>query len=105
MRPPRDFWLFTGVTLVSLAGFLVLRPQPVVPVVEPPAVVAPASAPMPTATTEPLMDTLSESVNRVLATAGSAEVVEPAELPALPDSVVRVLVDRRAVLTLPEDAP
>ena len=105
MRPTRDFWLFTGVTLVSLAGFLVLRPQPVVPVVEPPAVVAPASAPVPTATTEPLVDTLSESVNRVLATAGSAEVVDPAELSALPDSVVRVLVDRRAVLTLPEDAP
>ncbi len=29
MAGKRDLWLATGVALVSLAGFLVLRPQPV----------------------------------------------------------------------------
>jgi hypothetical protein len=103
MERHRDIWLATGVALISLAGFLVLRPQPAVDVVDEaaldPAVVGA------TTTSAPLLDGVGASVNRVLAESGSTEVVDPGQLADLPGSVVRVLVDRQAVLTLPEDTP
>ncbi len=44
-------------------------------------------------------------MSRVLAQSGNTEVVDPEDLADLPESVVRVLIDRQAVLTLPEDTP
>lgn len=102
MRSPRDLWLVGGVALMALAGFLVLRPQPVQ--VAEPDVPAPRAIEA-TSTTAPLVESLPESVSRVLADSGSAQVVDAGELAEVPDSVARVLIDRRAVLTLPEDTP
>ena len=103
MERHRDLWLAAGVALVSLAGFLVLRPQPSPHVAEDgalePAIVAATS------TTAPLLESVGASVSRVLAESGNTEVVDPDQLADLPGSVVRVLIDRRAVLTLPEDTP
>ena len=103
MERHRDLWLATGVALLSLAGFLVLRPQPAPQVVEgaapEPAIVAA------TTTAAPLLESVGPSVSRVLAQSGNTEVVDPEDLADLPGSVVRVLIDRQAVLTLPEDTP
>jgi hypothetical protein len=97
-----DVWLAVGVALLSLAGFLVLRPQPAPQAVEgaagEPAIVA-------TTTTGPLLESVAPSVSRVLAQSGNAEVVDAEELADLPESVARVLIARRAVLTVPEETP
>jgi hypothetical protein len=102
MERHRDVWLAAGVAILSLAGFLVLRPQPAPQAVEDaagePAFVA-------TTTSVPLLESVAPSVNRVLAQSGNAEVVDAEELADLPESVARVLIARRAVLTLPEETP
>jgi hypothetical protein len=101
MAGKRDLWLAAGVALMALAGFLVLRPQPE-PVVDDRPI--DAAVVVTTTTAGPLLGELAGSVDRVLTDAGNAEVVAPSELSQLPASVVRVLIDRRAVLRLAEEA-
>jgi hypothetical protein len=51
------------------------------------------------------LESVAPSVSRVLAQSGNAEVVDAEELADLPESVARVLIARRAVLTVPEETP
>lgn len=115
MKSRRDLLLATGLALVSVAAFLALRPAPAA---EPAAPAdSTAAAVVVTATAEPSAAAASDTtvtpdiagtsgaIERVLASTGNTEIVAPDGELELPGSVSRVLIDRRAVLTVAEEAP
>ncbi|MBA2337826.1 MAG: hypothetical protein H0V96_08740 [Acidimicrobiia bacterium] len=109
----RHLLLATGVALVSVAAFLALRlgaaGEPADPA-DPPtttfptAAAAPLAAAAPSTTVTPDIGT-SGAIERVLASTGNTEIVAADGIDDLPESVTRVLIDRRAVLTVAEEAP